>query len=140
VRYIIREEVTKETADKLVLQYDERGLPIKPTDEGKTAAGEIVVYLRPLRGKDDRRISDLMVEMNRKSRAVSMRTGRVAQEKCVRSVVVMEGITLPDGTPVEKMDHAVYDRLDSWITEAILRRINELNGIGEDEEGESGGR
>lgn len=136
--FVIQEEVTKETADKLVLPYDEHYLCIDPKDEHAKAktVGEIVIYLRPLRGRDERRISDLMVEMSRKSKAISMRTGRVSQEKCVRSVIAMEGITLPDGTVVEKLTHDVYDRLDSWITDSILRRVNDLNAIQEDEEGE----
>lgn len=132
--FVIRKTTAREDAHKLTLPYNADGLPIDPNSpETAKTAGEILVYLRPLSGRDMRRISDLMIEMDRKGRGI-MKSGSVAREKVIRSVVHLEGVVTADGTPVENLDHDLYDTLDAWITEAILAKVNNLNNLREEEE------
>jgi len=139
--YVVKAQKQKEDWKKVTLRYridtQER---IDPKEVAELAAdgvemGEIHVYLRMLKGRDSRRISDLTVEVDKSGKS-TIKTGAVAREKCVRAVQLIEGLEDESGEAIAQIDHAGYDQIDSWILVDILREINVMNAQLEEEEGE----
>lgn len=130
-----------ESCDRLEIAYNEQQLEA----EGEAdTAGLVVFYLKPLLGKDNRHISNLMARMDRKGSGQWM-TGDVARERVVRSVWQVgdqdgaNGLTTEDGKAVERLDYSTYALLPGFMVTKLLERINIINGeddTGEEELGE----
>ena len=131
----LKSETAKDQATRLVIAYDHNQCQVDTTDEnGPAPAGEIVFYLQPLGGAASRRISDLMYETDKKGTS-SFNAGTVVMEKVMAATVAVEGVELA-GKPVEKLTRAVYDVLPSWVISRVLRKVNEMSGTVEGDEGE----
>lgn len=131
--YVVGRRTSKEEAEKLVLFYGEHYEQVDSEDQ---AAGKITFFLRPLIGRDEVKLSDHMIQINRKTRATVMLTGTVNREKCVCAVIAVEGLEQGDGTPVERFTPEVYNGLETWITDALLAKVNEAKEAGGGEQGE----
>jgi len=95
---------------------------------------DIVFYLRAFTGHDTAHFSDMTIVAGRKGKT-EVRSGAVGREKVIRGVAKIEGLEDPEGRPIERMTESVYRDLPSWITQRILRRLNEINEEEEKEEG-----
>ena len=129
----LTESVTKENAEQLKLCYDVKGAKVDASENPEAVDGEIIIYLRQLNGHDARRMADMMVETDRKGKS-AMKAGTVARAKVVNAVVAVDGIEGVNGNPVETITGAIYDKLPAWINEAILKKVNEMSALDDDED------
>lgn len=121
--YEIRTEVNKDTAEKLRIDFDEN---MRPTKDGCEPHGRMTFYFRPLTGRDEAAIADLMVRVSDDQQAI-MKTGTTNREKCIRSVFAIDGLRFR-GAPAERMTPELYDSLDRWIVMRLIKKVQEMSG------------
>jgi len=126
--YVLKTTIQKEDCYEHKMAYQANGQQAKDGDE---VAGYITAWIKGLNGEDERVLSNQMMEIDKKGKS-KMNTGTVIRAKVCRGVFALDGLEKEDGSPIETINHKVYDRLPSWITKSILNKINDL--IGEDEE------
>lgn len=100
------------------------GAPAKENEDG---AEEVIFWLRPLLGRDQRAISDAMMRSDKRGNS-TMLAGTVAREKVVRSVVAVEGLEDERGNAVGRFTVDTYDAIPGWVCEVLLENVNEING------------
>ncbi|MBU1701443.1 MAG: hypothetical protein KJ970_13175 [Candidatus Eisenbacteria bacterium] len=118
----------------LKLQFNE-DMSKYESDGDAPPAGEMQLAFRPMNGKDERVISDMMVTGGRKGKQ-KYQPGKVMREKAVRSNVWIKGVRDSSGNTESKLTYDLYDRFESWIITAIADHITKINEYDEDDEEE----
>lgn len=131
--YVIGQRATRETAVIRKMYYGPDGLQRLPVD-GRAPLDEqgneypcITWGLRTLRGRDQRRMADDMVEMDTRKGTAKMRAGTNTRTRVMGSVVFVDGLDTPDGRQIEGLSEAVYEDLELWMINVVSEWIDELN-------------
>lgn len=131
---------TKETAIVRKMWYDDDGLQVKPGpgEEAPTQKGVeypcITWYLTTLKGRDQKKIQDDMVEMDTKKGSAKMRTGTATESRIIGSVVAVDGLEWSNGTEIEKVSQKVYADLEQWQINQLGDWIDEINQDSDDDQ------
>jgi len=110
-------------------------MSLHDSDGDEEVAGEFVMGFRELHGRDERKISDMMVVGGKKGKQ-KYQPGAVMREKAVRSNLWIKGMKNSSGRPETRLTYELYDRLNSKIITAIADFINKINEYNEEEEAE----
>ena len=117
----------------LDVHFDPTNPGREPEDTEAEGLEVVKFYLRPFTGGDQKQFSDMIMVGKGKRQRYAL--GSMNREKVVRATTRIEGPVEHNGRPVTKMTGDVYDMLPSWMLNRVLGRINEMNEIDEDEEG-----
>ena len=123
------------------MYYDDQGLQLKPEGDDDhpllpngEKAGVITWYLDTLKGRNQKKIGDEMVDMNTKKGTAKMKTGTAAESRIIGSVVFVEGLEWANGTAVETINQRAFADLEQWQINQLGEWIDELNQDSDDDQ------
>ena len=136
--FVARKETIREECEKVVIHHLDDGGVIRafvvedderPEERSGFIPEATVIYgIKKFRGRDNRRIADVMVTQDRKGKS-KMLAGSVSRMKVLRGVEYIENVVDENDRPIEKMTESFYDeRMGNDHINIVLAKINDLNG------------
>jgi hypothetical protein len=116
--------------DKATQQY------VKEMDANSNDHRCVTFWLRPLHAGFLNKLADELATSQRGKTKILQ--GKHERRRIQQAVVKIEGLLDTTGSPVEKVSEQVLDLMPGFMRDAILERVDEMNTVTEDEEGNSG--
>jgi hypothetical protein len=108
-----------------VVHYSADRREADPEDAKNPPTGSITFFMRPLTGRDHRKLNDALIEQDKRG-VQRWKGGTIAMEAVIRSVASIKEGDLEDsnGKVITKLTMANYDALPRWICTKLEDHVN----------------
>ena len=131
--FILDSRKTKEDAIPFRIFYEgQRRIVPKdgeehPVDSNGEPAEFMTWYLLPMNGRVQREIADGMLELDQRGSTGKVRQGTSNMRKVIACTAFVEGLEFK-GQNVSMMNEKIYSALPAWCVNAVLAKLDEING------------
>lgn len=108
--------------------------------DGTAGASSFTLGFRRNTAGEARRLADKAGRVNKRGMPKTP-MGELVRERVMLAVGTIEGLDSDDGTPIERITPALYDRLPEWLVADAARTAAGINGLAveEDDDDEEAG-